>query len=496
MKKYKWLIIDIFVISSILALTITLVAISQMTWKWIAILSILAYVLNTVFIVFTLINNDNQSEKLSWVFFMVCIPCIGLIFYCLFRVRRTVGEPIKKFDEKFAEFEINSFNSDQSKENKFSNVCQWQIDLVKRNFYGTNLKIYRNGFDAYEQLLEDIKNAKKYIHIEMYIIKISEIYEKLKNVLFQKVQEGVEVKIIIDKFGSWKVPIDEFKHLKAHGIELCFFNIPIYPYVRHTDNKRLHRKFFIIDGEVIHFGGLNISDEYCSYSQKYGYWADTNFIATGKIINDFESVFLYDWFKTKKEKLDKSKYIVNQDKSKNENAQILTFEDGPTKETNYLEDSIDYWINSTKKSFKIATPYFIPSEKILNSLKNAIRRGVEICIFVPGKPDKKFTYSGTLFFLNELVELGAKIYIYNETFLHSKFGIFDDSFAYIGTNNLDMRSFYTNQESINLVLGDKIIKELNTIFDDYEKHSIVLKFKKSKTRLFKQFLFRLTAPLM
>lgn len=495
MKKCKWLFLDFIILSTILLLSILYIVFGQISWKWTSILLITTYVLNSIFVIFSIANNDNQTEKLSWIFFMIVIPYIGLIFYMIFRLRRIVGKSIEEFEKEFNEFLINEYDDKLKFE---SNYIEWQSKLVKKNFYNSNIEVFDHGFDAYEYLLKDISEAKKYIHIEMYIIKISEIYEKLKFLLLKKVEEGVEVKIIIDKFGSWKVPIDEFKYLKNKGIKLCFFNRPFYPYVRHTDNKRLHRKFFVIDGKKVHFGGLNISDEYCSYSTKYGYWADLNFAISGKIVNDYESVFLYDWFKITKQKLDKQKYIANYDnKNSDYNAKILVFEEGPTRKSSYLEDSLDFWINNSKKSIRISTPYFVPSEKILNSLKNALRRNVKIDIFIPGLPDKKLTYKATIFFTNELSKLGANVYIFNDVFLHSKFGIFDNEVAYLGTNNFDMRSFYTNEESINILTGQKIINSLNEIFKNYEIFSNKQIVNNKKGYYLKnQFIFRLLSPLM
>ncbi len=494
MKKFKWLIVDALVIAFVVGIAVVFVALGKWDWKWCSIFFLITYFFNTVFVVFSLSNNDNAREKMSWIFFMVCIPFIGLVFYSLFRVRRIKGMSYEEFEKEFDEFRINNY-SEQFKDEK--NIYQWQEKLVKRNFHPTKIKVYQHGYEAYEQILEDIQNAKKYIHIEMYILKDSEIYERLKKILFEKVNKGVEVRIIFDKFGSWKVPIDEFKYLKKKGIKLCFFNIPIYPYVRQTDNRRLHRKFFIIDGQKIHIGGLNITDEYCSYSKKYGYWADSNFLMEGKVINDYESIFLYDWFKITKERLNKSNYLSNQSFANN-NSLVLSFEDGPHLRTNYLEDSIDQWINNASKKISIATPYFIPSEKNFNSLINALSRGVEIELFIPGKPDKKLTYNGTLYYANELIKRGAKVYSFRETFIHAKIGIFDNDFAYLGTNNLDMRSLFTNKESINLVISKEVNYELERVLETYKELSDKLEYKKQSkfTYNINQFIFKLLSPLM
>ena len=495
MKKYKRLIIDSIVLLVIFAISIAFVVFGKFNWQSWAIFLIVSYFFNTIFIIFSITNHDNSIEKLSWLFFIIAIPYVGIVFYSLFRIRRESGLEIDAFEKEFKEFQISSFKPE--KNNQENSLVKWQSNFVRRNFHDSNLTIFNNGYQAYEKLLEDIEKAKKYIHIQMYIIKESEIYEKLKNALFKKAKENVEVRMIIDKFGSWKIPIDEFKHLKENGIKLCFYNIPYYPYVRHTDNKRLHRKLFIIDGEVVHFGGLNISDEYFSLNKKYGYWADSNFCAKGQIVNDYQSVFLFDWYKQNKEKLNINDYVINNKKIQNSNCKILTFEQGPTKNINFLEESINYWINNSFKKIKITTPYFIPTNKVFNSLKNALRRGVEIEIYIPGKPDKWFTYVATLFYSNEITKYGAKVYKFNETFLHSKFGIFDNEFAYIGTNNLDMRSFFTNEESINLLFGKEVIDELNKTLRKYKSLSNIHIYDDSRfKKIIKKFIFKLVAPLM
>lgn len=494
MKKYRWIIIDFFVLLIIFSLSIALVVLAKWSWEWIAIFFILNYTFNIIFVIFSLINEDPIIEKMSWIVFVICIPWIGIIFYMLFKVRKNKQLNDEEYFNNIKDFIINEYNPEILNKEFIGN---WQSHLVKKNFYQTNLEVFNHGYEAYDALLNDISNAKKYIHIEMYIVKKSEIYERLKEILFQKVKEGVEVKIIFDKFGSWKVPIDEFKYLKSKGIELYFYNVPFYPYVRHTDNKRLHRKFFIIDGEKVHFGGLNISDEYCSFSEKYGYWIDLNCRATGQIINDYQSCFLYDWYCLSKDKLDITKYI-NKNKISKSNAKILCFEEGPNIKTSHLEDSIVHWINSSIQSIKLVTPYFIPTISLYKAINNALKRGVKVDLYIPGKPDKKFTYKATLFYANKIAKNGANIYITKNTFLHSKFGIFDNEYAYIGTNNLDMRSFFSNYEIVNLIYGKEVLDNLNQIINFHQSLSVEKEYKKINPikKISNEFIFRLLSALM
>ena len=119
-------------------------------------------------------------------------------------------------------------------------------------------------------------------------------------------------------------------------------------------------------------------------------------------------------------------------------------------------------------------------------------------IYIPGKPDKKIVYYGTNFYLKQLVTFGAQVFILNNIFLHSKFAIFDDQFVYIGTNNLDMRSLYTNYEVINIIQGQKTITFLNNLCNQYQVYAKLLQphhESRIKTN-FKKVIYELFAPLM
>lgn len=177
---------------------------------------------------------------------------------------------------------------------------------------------------------------------------------------------------------------------------------------------------------------------------------------------------------------------------------MLLFDEGPNNYENLLENTLINWIYNTKTTIRLSTPYFIPTKQIFNALKSALKKGVDLEIYIPGKPDKKIIYYGTFFYLKQLIHAGAKVYVMNEIFLHSKFAVFDDQFAYIGTNNLDMRSLYTNYEIINIICGTQTIQQMNAIFDQYQRHAQQLHDwheGKLKTN-FKKIIYELFAPLM
>lgn len=505
MKKFRALIIDFIIILIILISAIILVSFGGIGWKEVAIFWTIIYVINCIFICYITIKNDNTQEKMTWIFFLIVFPIIAHIIFALFRIRREIGISRQKYEEELNQFSFNkTLDTDINLENVsfLSPLEKEYFYLTKRHFYNTNLQMYFHGFEAYEALFQDLEKAQKFIHIEMYIIKPSEVFEKFKNILIKKAKEGVEIKIIVDDFGSWLIKQKEFDYLKEQGIEVLIFNKTTYPFVKPTDNNRLHRKFFIIDGKIVHSGGLNISDEYRSFNEYYGYWADLNFRVDGKVVNDYEAIFLYDWYKISEQKLDFNNYLLNKNdeqiKYTHLDSKILVFDEGPNNYDNLLEQSLLSWIYNSKEKIKIATPYFIPTKRLFVAFEHALKRGVDIEFYIPGKPDKRIVYKATKFYLKELVKQGAKVFKLENIFLHSKIAIYDDQFAFFGTNNLDMRSLFTNYEAINLIQGKENINKINFLFDEYKEKSITINIEKENKLVFecKKIVYLLFSPLM
>ena len=499
MKKFKAALFDLLVIGLILIVAAFLVSYNRYQWRELAILFLTIYLVNCLFIFYMLISDDELHEKFIWVFFLVVFPIISHVIFGLFRIRRYRGISRQQYDQQL--FDLCAVKTVDPQKNGLNHFETEHIKVIKRPFHWSEIELYTHGFDAYQKLFDDLEQAQKYIYIEMYIIKQSEIFEKFKEVLIRKAQTGVEIKIILDCFGTWVVQKKDFEYLRKNKIEIKIFNKTIYPIVKPTDNNRLHRKFFIIDGQIVHAGGLNITDEYSSYSAYYGYWADLNFCLKGSIVHDYEMIFLYDWMQLSGQKLSCSNCLMSNlptSEPTQNSERILLFDEGPNNYDNLLENTLVNWIYNAKKTIRLSTPYFIPTRQIFNALKNALKKGVAIEIYIPGKPDKKIVYYGTNFYLKQLVTFGAQVFILNNIFLHSKFAIFDDQFVYIGTNNLDMRSLYTNYEVINIIQGQKTITFLNNLCNQYQVYAKLLQphhESRIKTN-FKKVIYELFAPLM
>lgn len=465
------------------------------------------FVLNIAFaIVVIIFEKRNANSTWTWLMIMLFIPFIGFIMYLFFgqNLRRKKFFVLKKEEEsvlmQFSD-EQKRLLSDQTIVNNNSLLKEYH-DIINLNLYSDNFIVTNNnkvdllinGDEKFPLLINYIKNAKKFIHIQYYIFQDDNLGTEILNLLVEKAKEGIEVKLLYDGMGC----IHNKKHffdpiVKAGGEVYCFFP-PFVPYINVRINYRNHRKICVIDGEHGFVGGLNIGDEYLGLSKKFGFWRDTHLHLQGDSVNYLEIRFLMDWrFASKKDFLMEEKYFPRKQYIDNTAVQIIS--SGPDSEWCTIRNTYLKLINKAENSIYIETPYFIPDESILTALKIASLSGVDIKIIIPCKPDHPFIYSASKSYIWELVECGIKCYTYDNGFIHSKMVSVDGKMCTIGTANMDMRSFNLNFE-VNAIIYDKkttaevdksfeadILKSTLLTAEHYAKRSTITKFKEAISRL-------------
>lgn len=435
---------------------------------------ILIYLINSILIIGLFYQNRNIESKLSWMMILFILPFIGHIIYLLYGQKYSGSKKKEDYDKEYSQKYINTNNSENINLIKKQDLYLTSFEnLSKQKFKNVDFNIFEESYMFFDKLFDSIKKAKKTIYIETYIIKRGEIWFELKNLLIQKSQENVEIKIIVDGFGILDLPAEDFKELQKYGIQIIVYNKLKYPILNFDSWYRIHKKITIIDNKIAFLGGNNISDEYASYSSKYGLWNDSNFFAEGEIVTDYSLSFARDWNTFSKkyhENIDVNKIKKQKVDAKIQKTIGLIIEDSPELEETLLEDFLIKLILNAKKNIILSTPYFVPTFKILNSLKIAILSGVKVTIIVPGIYDKKIVKFASKYFLNELHLMQAQIYFVNDVFVHSKMGVFDDEYAYLGSMNIDTRSLYAQNEIITLFKG-KAVKEINKNFQKMIKYS-------------------------
>ncbi|TFB22014.1 cardiolipin synthase [Filobacillus milosensis] len=457
------------------------------------------------FIIF--IENRNPSQTLNWLLVFALFPVLGFFFYLIF------GRNYKKkkrFKEK-QEVDEAAFNRVEGHRTFDENELNQMGDHQKMLFrlaqhlgnspisFNTETKVLTNGKETFPAILDALEKAEHHIHMEYYIFRDDELGNQFKEVLTRKAKSGVEVRLLYDAVGSWKLS-DRFKsELDKAGVQFKAFSPVRMPFIGNRINFRNHRKIVVIDGKIGFVGGLNIGDEYLGKVPAFGNWRDTHLFVRGEAVRSLQTIFLQDW------NYETGEYLLKPDYLSPEiiddhfgGVQMVT--SGPDNQWEAIKKLYFSMIISAKKSIWIASPYFIPDDDILTAMKVASLSGVDVRLLMPRRPDKRIVFHASRSYFPELMEAGVRIFEYEDGFMHSKVVIVDHELASIGTSNMDMRSFHLNFE-VNAFLfrtesTNKLVEDFKEDFlksreiepERFKSRSIFLRVMES--------LFRLLSPLL
>jgi len=323
-------------------------------------------------------------------------------------------------------------------------------------------EILTDGEAAFRSIFEMIDRAEHHIHLAYYILRDDGVGRRFRDALIRKAREGVQVRLIYDGFGSWKLRKSYVRDLAAAGVQARRF-LPLGAALRtRRVNHRYHRKIVVVDGKSGFTGGINIGDEYLGLDKKIGYWRDTHLRVEGDAVYDLQNIFVRDWEMASGETLDDPAYWPPHACTSRERVQIISC--GPRLGGNEIYDSLLAAIGAARERVWIATPYFVPDDGLKAALRTAALGGVDVRLIVPGIADSRFVLAATLSHAADLPDSGVKVYRYRKGFIHAKVMIVDRLLASVGTANLDMRSFYSNYEMSALLFDEKPIERLERDF--------------------------------
>ena len=453
----------------------------------------------------------NPSYKLAWTITILCIPVFGLFLYLVFgksriaarienlfeKARQESSEILKEKPEvRKAVYEENPSVSAQS--SYISNVSGYPIHT------NTIADYFQVGDDMFPVLIRELKNARKYIFIEYFIINDGLMWESVLSILEEKVKEGVDVRLIYDGFGCLStLPAGYYKKLRSKGIQCVVFN-PFRPILNVIQNNRDHRKLCIIDGYVGFTGGINLSDEYINKTERFGHWKDTAVMLKGEAVMNMTVMFLHMWKVITAEEapinymdyLPEKSYPANSFK----HGFVQPFCDSPLDNEIVGENVYLNIINKAKRYVYICTPYLIIDNEMMTALCLASKSGVDIRIMTPSIPDKKLVFLLTQSYYEQLLEAGVRIYEYIPGFLHAKSFVCDDELAVVGTINLDYRSLYLHFEDGVWIYRNQVIHDIRTDFENTMKYCdpICLDTVKKRGIFVRglQSILRLVAPML
>ncbi len=449
-------------------------------------------------------NSDkNISYKLTWIVVCMLFSLTGTIFYLSYGNGRALPrKKAKKINDYLNDKLLSNNNINELKEidiigYKHARILNYSTDGYPM-YNNTPNTFFKDGKDMYLDMLNKIKIAKKFIFIEFYIISDGVILDEVINILIDKANNGLDIRIIYDAFGS-------SSSLKRKTIKKLsnIINIEIVAYnpigFGNSINYRDHRKIVLIDGLYAYTGGMNLADEYVHKKKVYGYWRDNGLLIEGEACYSYTLLFTQNWYMSTNKMLliEDYKPIYSTTESK---GYVFPFGDAPTNKKNASYDLFLSLINNATKSIYISTPYFAIDSTFIDAIAHAIKSGIDVKVLIPDISDNKFIFPVTIAHLKNIILNNGEVYRYTPGFNHAKTIVVDSKYAFIGTVNLDYRSLFLLSECGNLLIDTTTVKEIENDFLETLKQSRKIEIEEWKKRPLKTkiqaFIFTLLGPLI
>ena len=477
---------------------------NQLVPNWLSALVIASLYIGTIL---TIVNRNMPPEsKVTWILFAV-VPVFGFLLYLMIGERRLSKKEIQQLEKmdsmKFREDNSYDLRVELKQENKSAFGIVKSLLSMDHNadvYDGTASQYFPLGEEMFEAMLDDLHSAKKFIFLEFYIIDPGVMWNRVLEILVDKVQQGVEVKLLYDDIGCMATLSGDYtKRLRKMGIDAHKFN-KVIPRMTVAYNNRDHRKILVVDGQVGYTGGINLADEYINHIVRFGHWKDGGVRLEGRAVKALTRLFLMNWYINRGEITDFDRYHFDSQRVEGKGLYI-PYGSGPKpiyKEQvgkavyqNIINQAIDY--------VYITTPYLIIDYDLTEDIKNAAMRGVDVRIVTPFIPDKKLIQIVTRGAYPDLLEAGVKIYEYTPGFIHSKNVISDDELAVVGTINFDYRSLVHHYENAVLMYQTESIADIKQdfegLFDISKEISLETLQNSWYQRLLKE-IMQLFAPLL
>jgi len=475
--------------------------------------------LDTVFyiywfvIVIMLIMDDREpSITLAWLFILLFLPFIGVFFYIFFGrdwkvVARRHGwvETLRRVEtEEMAPiWERNAGASDRFRR-EWAGTIAVPIKRAITNenvatvLPATSLELFNDGAHKFRRLKEDLAGAQRFIHLQYFIWEQDRLTAEIVPILLDRLEAGVEVRIMYDWMGCISFKKSELKQLARAGAKV---RADVTDLMR--INYRNHRKIAVIDGEIGYTGGMNVGQEYIDGGERFATWRDSHLRLTGQAVAALEKLFASRWFEHKKdhEDLFGAEYMPAPDPDAVATGTLIEVAaQGVEDPWSAARRTHMVAIGQAEESVWIQSPYFIPDYSVYDVMINAALSGIDVRFMMTGIPDKKIALWAAQTYYRKLIEAGARVYLYTGGFLHAKTIVVDGTVSAVGTMNMDQRSLKLHKEMMVWVFDRDFARQVADAFevDMTNCHEVTLddvitvgrlkKFRNQAARLFSNVL--------
>lgn len=307
------------------------------------------------------------------------------------------------------------------------------------------LRLYIDGDELYDAMLQSIATASQRIQLESYIFADDEVGRRFMEALAERSRAGIDVQVHIDAAGSMFFMSRHLSHVLCQaGIRLRWFHKWNWRFPLRY-NRRNHRKLLVVDEEIAYVGGFNIHRESSKIISGKRHWRDTHVCVTGALAMQAAQLFDRFW------QGDRHWMPVSLPDTSSE---LLPNYSHQCRQR--LRCVFTDMFDRAKQSIYLSTPYFVPDRRTRKLLSSIARRGVDVRLLVPRESDVLPARWASQAIYMELLNNGVKIYEYLPRLLHAETIVVDTNYATVGTANIDYRSYFVNYE-LNLFTRDPLL---------------------------------------
>jgi len=403
--------------------------------------------------VWMVLQRRSPTATLAWIFGLALLPLVGMPVYVLLGPRRLYRKHIRRAVAREA---VGRWTAEQGWEEvptpvpsdpRHRRLVEVGTRCGEAPLTATReARLFLEGDECFEALLEAVEGAEHHVHLEYYIYEPGALERRLSGALAEKAREGVEVRLLMDGFGSNGMKPRHRRPLVDAGVEVEFFNSMRFARFKpRLANFRTHRKIAVVDGRTAFTGGMNISDDHSRAVRGDRAWRDCHLRLRGAAALPLQLMFLEDWhYATGSAPLDPEYLPRPDDPPGGVLAHVLG--SGPDDESFAIHRTFFAAIGQARERILATTPYLVPDEAILAALTGAALRGVDVRLLVPKRTDTVLVGAASRSYFAELTAAGVRIFEYLPTLLHAKTMVIDDDVSIVGSANLDNRSFRLNFE--------------------------------------------------
>ena len=345
---------------------------------------------------------------------------------------------------------------------------------------GNKIDVLLNGDEIFPAKLEAIRSARKTITYAQYVFEEGAPAADTAQALAERCREGVKVHVLIDAVGSLQMPSQYRDTLTEAGCEVAFYR-PITPWTFDRANYRNHRRILVVDGRVGITGGSGTSGKWSGNGRQDGQWRDTDMRVEGPVAGQLQGAFAENWLEATGVALGGPDYFPRPIEAKGD-VESHIVRSSPVGGSVEMYTMFLLAMAAARRTIYITNPYFVPDDKMIETLIQARQRDVRVVLLLPGAIDHNLVREASRSQFGRLFKAGIKVYEYRAALLHSKTMVIDSVWATVGSTNLDRRSFELNEELNLVVYGADIARRLERVFVDDLEQSREVTYEQWKNR--------------